>query len=201
MQLGLFVPEAPGPLVLSRGATGEIAYFAGALNGAASARLFTKLRDAAEWASERRPMYDRVVDVPRLTARLDLGAVEADPDLRAMRERVESLTGARFNSISLNLYRDERDSVAWHNDRENELVANPVIALVSLGATREMRIRSKSLPRRTLRLTLERGSLLVMSGACQHYWEHHVPKERRATGPRISVAFRQRPPEREAPAP
>jgi alkylated DNA repair dioxygenase AlkB len=194
MQLGLFVLQAPGPLVLSRGATGEIAYFSDAFDGATSARLFTKLRDGAEWASERRPMYDRVVDVPRLTAHLDLDAVEADLELRAMRERVESLTGATFNSISLNLYRDEHDSVAWHNDHENELVENPVIALVSLGATREMRIRSKALPRRTLRLTLERGSLLVMSGASQHYWEHHVPKERRAIGPRISVAFRQRPP-------
>lgn len=193
MQLGLFAPETPGPLVLTRGATGEIAYFPGAFDGATSARLFTKLRETAEWTAERRPMYDRVVDVPRLTARLELEAIELEPDLRPLRDRVEALTGASFNSISLNLYRDEHDSVAWHNDHEDELAENPVIALVSLGATREMRIRSKALPRRTLRLALERGSLLVMSGASQHYWEHHVPKERRPIGPRISVAFRQRP--------
>jgi alkylated DNA repair dioxygenase AlkB len=106
--------------------------------------------------------------------------------------RVEETTGARFNSIGLNFYRDQEDSVAWHNDHENELAPMPVIALVSLGATREMRLRTKDQPRRTLRLDLEPGSLLVMSGVTQHYWEHTVAKEKRRVGPRISVALRQR---------
>lgn len=192
MQLGLFAPEAPGPVMLTRGATGGIVYYPNVFDAAASTRLFTKIYETADWKAERRPMYDRVVDVPRLTARLDLETVAGDLDLRAMSAQVDAVTGARFNSVSLNLYRDERDSVAWHNDHEDELAPDPVIALVSLGALREMRIRSKTLPRKTFRLTLEPGSVLVMSGAAQHHWEHHVPKERRPVGPRISVAFRQR---------
>ncbi|HXP93782.1 MAG TPA: alpha-ketoglutarate-dependent dioxygenase AlkB [Candidatus Binatia bacterium] len=191
MQLGLFVPEARVSIV--RGATGEIDYLPGAFEAASSSQLFTKIHRNAGWKAERRPMYDRIVDVPRLTARLELAAVAADPELREMHERVEAVTGASYNSISLNLYRDERDSVAWHNDHEDELVPNPVIALLSLGAAREMRIRSKTVPRRTFQLDLEPGSVLVMRGVTQHHWEHHIPKERRAVGPRISVAFRQRP--------
>ncbi len=192
MQLGLFASEPPR-VSLIRGATGEIEYQAGVFDDATSTRLFVRLRGSVRWTAERRPMYDRIVDVPRLTAQLDLDAVARDPELQAMRERVEAVTGVKYNSISLNLYRDEHDSVAWHNDHEDELIPNPVIALVSLGAVREMRIRSKALPRKTFRLDLEAGSLLVMKGATQRYWEHHIPKERRPVGPRISVAFRQRP--------
>jgi alkylated DNA repair dioxygenase AlkB len=192
MQLGLFAPETAGPVTLTRGATGEIVYLPAVFDEAFSARLFTKLDASAAWNAERRPMYDRVVDVPRLTARLDPETIARDLDLRAMSARVEAVTNARFNSVSLNLYRNERDSVAWHNDHEDELAPDPVIALVSLGAVREMRIRSKELPRKTFRLALEPGSVLVMSGATQHHWEHHVPKERLPAAPRISVAFRQR---------
>jgi alkylated DNA repair dioxygenase AlkB len=189
MQLGLWAPREA--VVLVRDETGEIAYRPALFDATTSARLFTHLHGGTEWNAERRPMYDRVVDVPRLTSRLPPEAIAADPDLRAMHESVEAATGARFNSVFLNLYRDGEDSVAWHGDREAELIPDPVIALVSLGATREMRIRSKASPRKTFRLDLEPGSLLVMSGASQRYWEHHVPKERAAVGPRISVAFRQ----------
>jgi alkylated DNA repair dioxygenase AlkB len=195
MQMGLFAARASEPLVLVRDSTGEIAYFPAVLDLELAGRIFARLYGDMPWSAERRPMYDRVVDVPRLTARLELDTIAAEPDLRAMSERVGEVTAAQFNSVSLNLYRDQYDSVAWHGDHENELVPNPVIALVSLGATREMRIRTKALPRRTFRLDLEPGSLLVMSGASQHYWEHHVPKERRVVAPRISVAFRQRPEE------
>ncbi len=167
-------------------------YFPEVFDRATSTRLFTKIYELADWNAERRPMYDKVVDVPRLTARLELEAIAADLDLRAMSAQVDAVTGARFNSVSLNFYRNEHDSVARHNDHENELAPDPVIALVSLGATREMRIRSKALPRKTFRLALEPGSVLVMNGATQHHWEHHIPKDRKPTGPRISVAFRQR---------
>lgn len=189
LQIGLFAPAAR---TLVDDARGRIVYYPQLLEAPLEARLFARLRDEVDWNAERRPMYDRVVDVPRLTGRLDIARSREDPDLGPLIERVEATAGARFNSIGLNLYRDEGDSVAWHNDHENELAPPPVIALVSLGATREMRLRTKERPRRTLRLDLEPGSLLVMSGETQHFWEHHVPKERRRVEARISVALRQR---------
>ncbi len=102
-------------------------------------------------------------------------------------------TGAPFNSVGLNLYRDGRDSVAPHNDHLYEIAAGYPIALVSLGATRLMTIRSKSKPRRIFDLDLEAGSLLLMSYETQRHYDHGIPKTRATTGPRISVALRVRP--------
>jgi alkylated DNA repair dioxygenase AlkB len=143
-------------------------------------------------------MYDREVDVPRLTAYFDLDAgPEPDRPLpRAIREAVERVTartGVTFNSVGLNLYRDGRDSVAAHNDHLNELVPGFPIALVSLGATRRMAIRAREPPRRALDVDLEGGSLLVMSYETQLHYTHGVPKTKARVGERISLAFRVRP--------
>jgi alkylated DNA repair dioxygenase AlkB len=89
-------------------------------------------------------------------------------------------------------YRNGNDSVSWHNDHREELIELPTIALLSLGSTREMLVRSKARPRRTFSCDLEPGSLFVMSGRAQEFWEHHIPKVKRPIGPRISVALRQR---------
>ena len=105
---------------------------------------------------------------------------------------MEAFLGVQFSSVSFNYYRDERDSVAWHNDHLEELVERPVIALLSLGAVRPMLIRSKSRPRKQFEIDLQPGSLLVMSGRSQELWEHHIPKLKRPVSPRISIAFRQR---------
>ena len=93
----------------------------------------------------------------------------------------------------MNFYRDGRDSVAPHNDHLYEIVAGHPIALISLGATRLMTIRSKTLPRRVFDLDLEAGSLLLMSYETQLHYDHGIPKTRAAVGPRISVALRVRP--------
>lgn len=173
--------------------TGRIWYRPGILEPGLADRVFARLRDEVGWIAEDRPMYDRVVAVPRLTAALELDRARRDPDLGILVARAEEVAGVRYTSLSLNFYRDRHDSVAWHSDDFRELIVDPVVALVSLGATREMRVRTKERPRRTFRLDLEPGSLFVMAGATQHYWEHHVPKETRLVGPRISVALRQRP--------
>jgi alkylated DNA repair dioxygenase AlkB len=159
------------------------------------------VRDGVDWHASRRMMYDREVDVPRLTAGFRLGDQEIPPVLVDVADRVSAATTTPFNSIGLNLYRDGRDSVAPHNDHLYEIAGGYPIALLSLGATRLMTIRSKSpfasaqgkRRRRIFDLDLEEGSLLLMSYETQLHYDHGIPKTRGALGPRISVALRVRP--------
>ena len=138
-------------------------------------------------------MYDRDVDVPRLVARYRIGEERLPAALAEAARRASVAAEAPFNSVGLNLYRDGRDSVALHNDHLYEIVEGYPIALISLGATRLMTIRSKSKPRRAFDLDLENGSLLVMSYETQLHYDHGIPKTRAGVGPRISVALRVRP--------
>jgi alkylated DNA repair dioxygenase AlkB len=145
-------------------------------------------------------MYDRDVDVQRLVARYRLD----DPALPAPIAEAAALASqvaeTQFNSAGLNFYRDGRDSVAPHNDHLYEIVAGHPIALISLGATRLMTIRSKKNVilsavegRRILDLDLENGSLLLMSYETQKYYDHGVPKAKTPAEARISLALRVRP--------
>jgi len=152
---------------------------------------FEALRDEVHWRAERRPMYDRVVDVPRLVATYALDAQDVPEPIRLMRPAVEQFCGVTFTSAGLNFYRDGQDSVAPHGDHVERGPENAPVALVSLGATRKMTIRSKATPRRILDRDLEPGSVLVMNYESHLSFLHGIPKTREAVGPRISVAFRQ----------
>ena len=140
--------------------------------------------------TEQRPMYDKMVDVPRLSAHLpaDLlgSAVPVIGDISA-------LLGARyqkaFTRVGINLYRDERDSVAWHADKVGRRVWQPIIGLVSLGSARPFLLRPLG-GGQSRRFVLGSGDLLVMGGTCQHRFEHAVPKLTRPTAPRLSITFR-----------
>jgi alkylated DNA repair dioxygenase AlkB len=136
-------------------------------------------------------MYDRIVDEPRLSAwwRVESGAPEPLPILREVRLLLAERYDEPFDSIGFNLYRDGDDSVAWHGDRHRHVVTNPVIAIVSLGAPRPLRLRPRG-GGASRSWNLGNGDLFVMGGACQHDWEHTVPKVRVTTGPRLSVTFR-----------
>jgi alkylated DNA repair dioxygenase AlkB len=138
-------------------------------------------------------MYDRDVDVPRLVASYRLADKQLPAVLADAAARAADVTGTPFNSVGLNFYRDGRDSVAPHNDHLYEIIAGYPIALISLGATRLMTIRSKTRPRRIFDLDLEDGSLLLMSYETQLHYNHGIPKTRTVIGPRISVALRVRP--------
>ncbi len=172
--------------------TGSITYRPHFLAEREAQCLFEQLRAEIEWHSGRRWMYEREVDVPRLTAHFRREEGIPEP-LEALRLRICEIEGAPFNSVGLNLYRDEKDSVAPHNDHLNEIAAGQPIALLSLGTTRLMTIRSKARPRRVLDVELEPGSLLTMSYATQQHYDHGIPKQRRRLGPRMSVVFRVRP--------
>jgi alkylated DNA repair dioxygenase AlkB len=155
--------------------------------------LFNELLGTVAWRSERRPMYDRVVDVPRLLAFYGEGdplpAVALDQARLALLDHYRGEAGAQFSTTGLCLYRDGRDSVAWHSDTiGRETVDDPVVAIVSLGSPRRLLLRAKGGgPSR--RYLVGGGDLLVMGGSCQRTWEHCVPKMSRA-GPRISVQYR-----------
>jgi alkylated DNA repair dioxygenase AlkB len=171
---------------------GRIAYTPRLVDAATAEAWFTELRTGVPWRTERRMMYDREVDVPRLMGhfRLDAASASTPRAILDAAARVIDTTGVPFNSVGLNFYRDGRDSVAPHHDHLDEIRQGFPIALVSLGATRRMTIRATAQPRSVIHVDLEAGSLLVMDYATQLHYTHGVPKTSEAVGERISLAFR-----------
>ncbi len=182
-----------GPNVLVEDREGGVFYLPGVIAPDVAARWFGALRDGVAWNSMRRPMYDRVVDVPRLVSSYRLESESLPEPLAEVAECVRAELRQPFNTVGLNYYRDGRDSVAPHNDKLETLVAGHPIALLSLGATRRMTVRAKSPPRAAIHIDLEPGSLLVMSHASQLHYDHGIPKSRGQQAPRMSLAFRVRP--------
>ncbi|MCX5415655.1 alpha-ketoglutarate-dependent dioxygenase AlkB [Streptomyces sp. NBC_00059] len=158
--------------------------------------LFAELAADLPWRAERRQMYDRTVDVPRLLAFYGEGDPLPSPVLREAREALSSHyadeLGEPFLTAGLCYYRDGRDSVAWHGDLHGRSsYEDTMVAILSLGAPRDLLLR----PCRggdTVRTPLGHGDLIVMGGSCQRTWQHAVPKTAHAQGPRISVQFRTR---------
>ena len=199
-QFGLF----DAPLALVDGERGRVTYYDRFVPAEEAEAAFAALRSGVDWHANRRVMYEREVDVPRLTAHFPLArlvACEAEgidangaSALASLARRAGETLGVSFNSIGLNLYRDGNDSVAPHNDRLHDLVKGEPIALISLGATRRMMIRSKTPGEPAVPIDLEAGSLLVMSWTSQLHCTHGVAKTKAPVGERISVAIRVRPP-------
>jgi alkylated DNA repair dioxygenase AlkB len=190
---------AATPIQLVDDAEGGIRYWPAFVGEDEAAAWFQALCEGCAWQHQRRPLYDRVVGVPRLQAwyPFEDGSDEGLPaglPLAAMLARVQASVPGAYNSVGLNLYRDGQDSVAMHNDKLHMLVPHQPIALVSLGAPRRMNIRAKS-GARALGIDLEPGSLLVMSHASQITHEHGIPKTTRPVPPRMSAVFRARPAE------
>ena len=188
--LGLFA-GAMTPLVDD--AEGGIRYWPGVIDPVTARRWFDVLHAHAAWTHLQRPMYDRVVDVPRLLASYRTEAFPADLPLREMLVRVQAAAPAPYNGVGMNLYRDGNDSVAMHSDKLHLLTDPHPIALVSLGDPRRMLIRAKTGDRTAIGIDLEPGSLLCMSHASQFTHEHGIPKTKKPQGPRISAVFRVRP--------
>jgi alkylated DNA repair dioxygenase AlkB len=158
--------------------------------------IFERLRTTVAWRDERRVMYDRTVAVPRLLAFFDEGEPLPDPALAVARHRLDqhyaAELGEPFRTAGLCLYRDGRDSVAWHGDRIGRGASvDTLVAIISLGAPRGLLLRPRR-GGRSHRYDVGHGDLLVMGGSCQRTWEHAVPKTSRPIGPRISVQFRPR---------
>jgi alkylated DNA repair dioxygenase AlkB len=170
-----------------------------ALGEVDASRLFEQLMALTPWRQEIATVMGRRVPIPRLTAwhgaagyvysGIKMTPASWNPSLLEIKAVAEACAGHAFNSVLLNLYRDGRDSVSWHADNEPGLGRNPVIASVSLGATRRFQMKHRGRAARIV-LDLPSGSCLIMAGATQHHWLHQVPKTAQPVGPRINLTFR-----------
>ncbi|HET8766946.1 alpha-ketoglutarate-dependent dioxygenase AlkB [Phycicoccus sp. M110.8] len=177
---------------LSRGAW--VDYRPGWLAGAD--RVFDELHHDVPWKAERREMYERVVDVPRLLKFYDEGERLPHPVLAEAREalsrRYAAELGEPFVTAGMCLYRDGRDSVAWHGDRIGRSKdLDTMVAILSVGSARSLMLRPRG-GGSSIGFSLGHGDLVVMGGSCQRTWDHCIPKTTKAVGPRISIQFRPR---------
>jgi alkylated DNA repair dioxygenase AlkB len=159
-----------------------------------TADLLQRLLDEVPWKSERRRMYDRIVDVPRLVCFYEEGAALPDPLLvlarRGLSEHYLPELGEPLRTVGMCCYRDGADSVAWHGDTIGRgSTEDTVVAILSLGAERRFLLRPRG-GGSSVRLDVGDGDLLVMGGSCQRTYEHSVPKTARPVGPRVSLQFR-----------
>ncbi len=184
-------------------ADGELWFAAGWLARAEADALFERLMDEVPWETHRIRMFGKAVDSPRRSCWIgDPGAAYTysrtrfeprpwPPALQALRARVDAAAGVAMNSVLANLYRDGADHMGWHADDEPELGPRPVIASLSLGATRRFALRHRRDGARRAALDLSHGSLLVMAGDLQANWQHALVKTTRPVGPRINLTFRR----------
>ena len=184
-------------------AGGELELLEGFLPPDVAGALFSRLRAEIPFAQRPIRIMGRTIMQPRLSAWIGdpgamytysgvLNAPEPWPSgLAELRAQVSERAGEPFNSVLCNLYRDGNDSMGFHADAERELGPEPVIASLSLGATRRFQLRHRRDPGDRLDLDLHDGSLLIMRGALQRYYRHAVPKQRAIAEPRINLTFRR----------
>lgn len=161
---------------------------------------YTTLLHQTKWREYEMEMYDKVVTAPRMISwyedKENVGADSNGPDwtpeLLAIRKRVESETQLQFNAVLLNLYRDGKDGVLWHSDKEGNSGKDSIIASVTFGATRMFRLRHKfriDIPQ--VEIPLHHGSFLLMAGTTNSFWQHQIPKTAKPVLSRINLTFRQ----------
>jgi alkylated DNA repair dioxygenase AlkB len=158
--------------------------------------IFADLVEQVPWRAERRPMYDSVVDVPRLIHHYGVDDELPSPTLARARDALTAYyrdeLGEPFVTAGCCYYRDGRDSVAWHGDNIGRgRSTDTMVAIVSFGSPRKLCLRPVG-GHTEVSHALGHGDLIVMGGSCQRTWEHAVPKTARPVGPRISVQFRPR---------
>ena len=159
--------------------------------------------DEIHWKQEPIILFGRSIMQPRLTAMygepgvhyaysgIDMQATPWTDTLKTILQKVSSLTDASFNIALLNLYRDGNDSMGWHRDNEKSMGGHPAIASVSLGATRDFQIRRYKEKGSVITLPLSHGSIVLMKGEMQNYWEHQVPKTKKQVSARVNITFRK----------
>ncbi len=158
------------------------------------------LINSVAWKQEPIKIFGKEIMQPRLTAwygdkPYTYSGITMEPlawtqVLSAIKEKTETVAGVRFTSALLNFYRDGKDSMGWHRDNEKELGVNPVIASVSFGQSRTFKLRDYYKKSNSISVELGNGSLLLMQGETQHYWEHCITKTAKQVGERINITFR-----------
>ena len=167
-----------------------------------SDQLYAQLHQQTLWKQEFIKLYGKPVAIPRLTAwygdegksyiysKIEMTPKPWTPSLLEIKTKIEVMSGLTFNSVLLNLYRDGKDSVAWHSDDEPELGENPSIGSVSFGAARRFMFKHKQQNDLKQEVELTHGSFLLMQGPTQHFWLHQIPKTTKSLQPRINLTFR-----------
>lgn len=180
---------------------GEYLFYPDFFTKSESDVFLKKLKSEIDWKQESMNMYGKKMNFPRLTAwygdndkPYSFSGITLTPkvwneELISIKRKIEPITKVEFNSVLLNLYRDGNDSISWHTDAEKELGINPVIGSVNFGATRKFQLRHIK-TKEKLEIELTHGSLLVMQGELQHYWQHQVPKTSQKVTERINLTFR-----------
>lgn len=195
-------PENPNEVIEIPIKDGELRLYPHLFSPEESEDFLTKLKENIKWQQEEIKLYGKTIPLPRLTAWFgDAGktymysGITVKPEpwtpiLLEIKSRVEEVSNVTFNSVLLNYYRNERDSVSWHSDDESELGKNPIIGSVSFGDVRTFQLKHKADKSLTINRDLPDGSYLEMAGSTQHNWLHQIPKRTRKTGPRINLTFR-----------
>jgi alkylated DNA repair dioxygenase AlkB len=165
--------------------------------------LFRTLMLEVNWKQYSIKMFGKIIPQPRLTAwygekeaaysysGIHLEPLPFTPLIEQIKIDIEALSGFKFNSVLMNLYRNQNDSMGWHSDDEKELGSDPKIASISLGSCRTFQLKHKTQKQMKLKVALNNGSLLLMEGTMQHHWLHAIPKSTQETGPRINLTFRK----------
>jgi alkylated DNA repair dioxygenase AlkB len=199
-QLNLFT-ETPNDSELFQITNGEYIYIPNFFSKGESDVYFNALMEEINWKQESMHIYGKTLDFPRLTAwygdndkpysfsGITLKPERWTPTLLEIKQHIETKAQVVFNSVLLNLYRNGNDSISWHTDAEKELGSNPIIASVNFGATRKFQLRHNTTNEK-IELNLSHGSLLIMKGELQHYWQHQVPKTKQTVKERINLTFR-----------
>jgi alkylated DNA repair dioxygenase AlkB len=181
----------------------DLRYFPRWVDADLADRWLSDLSAQTPWSQPQIKLYGRSISVPRLVAWY--GDADAHyrysgftheplawtPLLADIRQRVQQQVGQRLNGVLLNYYRDGQDAMGWHSDDERELGQQPLVVSLNLGATRRFDFRRKGTSRIEYSISLEHGSLLVMSGLTQHYWQHQIARTRKVRAPRLNLTFRQ----------
>ncbi len=165
--------------------------------------LFESMVQNTAWRDDSIVLFGKKTPQPRRTAwygdpgkSYTYSGLKMEPlpwtdELLQIKTKIELFIKRPFNSVLLNLYRHQKDSMGWHRDNEKELGPNPVIASVSFGATRTFCLRHYTDKKLKANVDLTHGSLLLMQGESQHFWEHALPKRTRELSPRLNLTFRQ----------
>ena len=168
-----------------------------------SETLQKKLIEKIQWRQDKIRMFGKLIDQPRLTAfygdvnkpysysGIIMTPLAWNEDLLQIKSRVEKFANSQFTSVLLNYYRNGKDSMGWHADDEKELGQNPIIGSVSFGESRMFQMRHKSRKElKKVNIPLTNGSLLLMKGATQHFWQHQIPKTISQIESRLNLTFR-----------
>jgi len=179
-----------------------ILYYPSFFSSEEATHYFKIISEETPWKHDTIKVFGKVYDQPRLTALyssenksyrysgITMHPLPFTKTLSAIKSEIETVSEEKFNTVLLNLYRDGSDSNGWHSDDEKELGVNPFIASVTFGAKRTFHLRHKQDKHLKHKIILENGSLLLMGGTTQSFWQHQIPKSKRVTEPRINLTFR-----------